>query len=111
MARYNKTPILINDSEYYKSLLKTRDTKRIQQYATPILENPTVEQRAAIAKTTHIWKYGDRFYKLAHQYYGDERFWWVIAWYNATPTEAHLKPGNAIRIPINLEQVLGILGV
>jgi len=111
MPRYNKTPILINDSEYYRSLIKSRDVKRIQQYATPVLDNPTVAQRASILKNSHIWKYGDRFYKLAHQYYGDERFWWVIAWYNATPTEAHLKPGDMIRIPVNLEQVLGILGV
>ena len=110
-TRYNKTRKLINDSEYYRSLIKSRDVKRIEQYATPVLNNPTVAQRASLRKTKHIWKYGDRFYKLAHQYYGDERFWWVIAWYNAAPTEAHLKTGTVISIPLNIEKVLGVLGV
>ena len=111
MPRYNKTRKVINKSEYYEFLRKERGVKVIEQYATPILHNPTVLQRMNVLTTTHIWKYGDRFYKLAHQYYGDERFWWVIAWYNGYPTEAHVKTGRSLSIPVNLEDVLNALEV
>ena len=111
MPRYNKTRKVINNSEYYEFLRKERGVKVIEQYPTPMLHNPTVLQRMNVLTITHIWKYGDRFYKLAHQYYGDERFWWVIAWYNGYPTEAHVKTGRSLRIPINLEDVLNALEV
>ena len=111
MPRYNKTRKVINSSEYYRLLRKERGVRAIEHYATPILHNPTVLQRMKLLTTTHIWKYGDRFYKLAHQYYGDERFWWVIAWYNGYPTEAHVKTGKALKIPTNLEEVLKTLRV
>ena len=111
MGRYNKARVLTNASDYYKLLRQERKVKVIRQYATPRLHNPTVAQRAALKTTRHIWSYGDRFYTLADQYYGDARFWWVIAWYNATPTEADLKLGQLIRIPLNIEQTLRVLGV
>jgi nucleoid-associated protein YgaU len=110
MSRYGKTQILINDNEYYRSLVRKRGVNAIKQYATPVLKNPTIEERSQLAKTTHIWKYGDRFYKLSNQYYGDPQYWWIIAWYNSTPTEANISTGTAIRIPLNIEEVLAVLG-
>jgi nucleoid-associated protein YgaU len=109
MPRYNKTRILKNSNEYYKSLIRSRNVKIIRQYATPILYNPTVADRRKVKTTSHIWKYGDRLYKLAHQFYGDERYWWVIAWYNGYPTEAHIDTGRIIYIPLNIEQALKAL--
>ena len=111
MPRYNKTRKVINSNEYYRLLRKERGVRAIEHFATPILHNPTVLQRMNLLTSTHIWKYGDRFYKLASQYYGDERFWWVIAWYNGYPTEAHVKTGRPIRIPVNLEEALKALRV
>ena len=110
MSRYNNARILINGSEYYAPLRKSRKMPAIRQYATPILTNPTVEQRSRLKTTAYIWKYGDRFYNLAHKFYNDSRFWWVIAWYNSYPTEAHLETGNVIYIPLNIEQALRVLG-
>jgi nucleoid-associated protein YgaU len=111
MGRYNKDKILICDSEYYKPLRDKRNTKFIRHYATPRLYHPTLSQRVAITSTTHIWKYGDRFYNLADKYYGDPRYWWVIAWYNHVPTEVNLSNGSTIQIPLNIETVLRALGV
>ena len=110
MSRYSKDRILNNSSEYYEPLRKKRGVKSIEQYATPILYNPGVLDRAMLMSTTHVWTYGDRFYNLAHQFYGDSRYWWVIAWYNAAPTEAHMDPGDLIEIPINIEEALLMLG-
>ena len=53
----------------------------------------------------HIWKTGDRYYKLAAKYYGEPTYWWVIALYNKAPTEAHLQLGDVIDIPVPLETI------
>jgi nucleoid-associated protein YgaU len=112
MGRYQDTKRLINASDYYSFLRKKRnDKKRIIQYATPKLINPGVAARASLMTNAYIWKYGDRFYQMAHQYYGDSRLWWIIAWYNGTPTEADIFPGDQISIPINASKVLEVLGL
>jgi hypothetical protein len=54
----------------------------------------------------HIWKTGDRYYKLAAAYYGRPQLWWVIALYNQKPTEGHLKRGDVIKIPTSLDLLL-----
>ena len=111
MPRYSRTTKIINADEYYAPLRKSRNLRIIPHYATPVLYNPTVRERAAVKSTKHIWKYGDRFYNLAYQYYGDQRFWWVIAWWNGYPTEAHVKTGKIIYIPLNIEGALNALRV
>ena len=59
----------------------------------------------------HTWSLGDRFYKLAYKYYGDSTLWWVIAWYNQTPTEAQVEIGDTLQIPLPLDKILRMLGV
>jgi len=111
MPRYKNTSKLANDTDYYDFLMKKRNIKRVIQYETPILYNPDIIDRTLLKTTPHIWKYGDRYYNLASQYYGSVTYWWVIAWYNGMPTEAHLRPGDVIEIPINIENALKTLGV
>ena len=108
-SRYPKANIVKNDNEYYSSL--RRGNRTISRYGTPVLKNPTDAERASLKTSPHIWKYGDRFYKLADQYYGDVRYWWVIAWYNSIPTEATISNGDVIDIPINIQKALRVLGV
>jgi nucleoid-associated protein YgaU len=48
---------------------------------------------------------------LAHKHYGDANLWWIIAWYNKKPTEAHVKMGDIITIPLPLDKVIRYLGV
>jgi hypothetical protein len=110
-SRYSKTQTLLNRSEYYRFLRQKRDVKQIVQYATPKLAMPTLGARINVPVDTYVWKYGDRLYNMASRYYGDVRYWWVIAWWNAYPTEADLKPGMAITIPLDLEAALQVLGV
>ena len=81
----------------------------IRHYNVVDMVNPTPEQRGKISSVTHIWKYGDRYYNLAAQYYGVSDYWWVIAWWNGRPTEVDVKPGDKITIPLNLEETLIIL--
>jgi nucleoid-associated protein YgaU len=111
MARYSRSRKITNSSDYYEPLRKRHHLKKVVQYATPILKNPGVIDRIGVVTNQHIWKYGNRFYQLADEYYGDVRFWWVIAWYNGYPTEAHVKPGDVLEIPVNIEKALVALGV
>ena len=110
MPRYKYTPILNNNIEFYEFLRKKRNNlKNIVQYDTQIMYNPTIRQRANLVTDTHVWKYGDRFYKLADQYYNEVNYWWVIAWYNGYMTEVDIFPGDVIAIPIDLEAALTAL--
>tara|TARA_R110002020_G_scaffold9035_11_gene36195 strand:- start:7718 stop:8056 length:339 start_codon:yes stop_codon:yes gene_type:complete len=109
MGRYAKYKIFTNKSDYYSFLRKERGVKKIRQYETPIMYHPTVSERAALKTTKHVWKYGDRFYQLANEYYNDVTFWWVIAWFNGYPTEGAVRTGAMITIPLNLEEALQTL--
>ena len=110
MPRNAKRKIIDNRSEFYRFLREKRGVKTIRHYDTQVLQNPSVAARASLRSTNHIWKYGDRYYNLAYRYYGNSRYWWVIAWYNARPTEANIKIGDSLQIPLNLEEALTVLG-
>tara|TARA_Y100000592_G_scaffold100924_1_gene183768 strand:- start:17599 stop:17931 length:333 start_codon:yes stop_codon:yes gene_type:complete len=109
--RYSKVNKFFNDDEYYSYLLENRDIKTVTHYETPRLRNPTIAERTAIVTQPHIWSYGDRLSNLSFKYYGDVRYWWVIAWYNGVALEGDLINGDLMEIPINLRETLAILGV
>lgn len=111
MARYNSYRILNNSNEYYKKLRQKRNKKNIKHFETPILRHPTIAERSSLETVAHVWTIGDRFYKLAEQYYENPQFWWIIAWYNGMPTEAHIFPGYQITIPLDIEQVINTFGI
>ncbi len=111
MSRYTNTTVINNDSDFYSPLAQKRGLKSIQQMNTVVLKNPQIFERIDLATDTHIWKYGDRFYKLAYTYYDDPQLWWIIAWYNGYPTEANVKIGDILDIPLNLEEIIKVLGV
>ena len=109
--RYINRQVLRNISETYEEVRDERGLNRINHYRTPKLKHISSSQVAKLDRVSHIWKVGDRFYKLAFKHYGNTKYWWVIAWYNKTPTEAHVQLGNLIFIPKPLQTVLRYLGV
>ena len=111
MSRYTNITIANNNSDFYSPLTQKRGVKAIQQMNTVVLKNPEIFERVGLATDTHIWKYGDRFYKLAYTYYNDPQLWWIIAWYNGYPTEANVKIGDVLDIPLNLEEIIRVLEV
>lgn len=108
--RYKGTKIFHNEDEYYEYLRRNRKLKAVDHYATPVIRNPTISDRMSMITTQHIWSYGNRLSNLAFKYYGDVRFWWIIAWYNGVGTEADLKIGDMIDIPIDLNTALSVYG-
>tara|TARA_Y100000310_G_scaffold128970_1_gene128119 strand:+ start:3921 stop:4262 length:342 start_codon:yes stop_codon:yes gene_type:complete len=108
-SRYDDKAPRKNDSDSYQQVFEDRGVKFITQYTTPELTHADYKEIAALNFEYRAWKLGDRFYKLANQYYDDATLWWIIAWYNRTPTEAHVDPGHIIKIPLPLEDVMSIL--
>jgi len=104
--RYVNRITKINNNEFYSEFFEDRGVNYIEQYDTPILQYPTPRQISNLDLTYHLWKVGDRYYKLAHEFYGDSKWWWVIAWFNKKPTESHLSKGQTVIIPRPLEKVL-----
>ena len=108
--RYKNQNVFVNAREAYKRYLKTRGLDKIKQYDTPAFKHPSPEERKNFNRISHVWGTGDRFFKLADEYYSDPTMWWVIALYNQKPTEFHVKLGEVIFVPVPLETVLFYIG-
>ena len=109
--RYNNRTIRRNTNSVYREQLINRGRRFINQFGTARLKYPTPEQMSTINTDSYIWSLGDRYFRLAHQFYDDPRLWWVIAWFNQKPTEAHVKAGDLILVPVDLDQILNIFDV
>lgn len=109
--RYRKRGFAVNNEQSYDRVFKERGVRNITQYTTPTTPRPNDEQMNSIAYYEYAWSAGDRFWKLADQIYGDKNYWYVIARFNEIPTEAHIEPGQIIRIPKNVKLAKKILGV
>ena len=104
--RFTNNPRVGTDNEIYQEFIYNRNIRKLVQYATPVFPELTVDRRQSILYDSYIWKRGDRFYKLAHKYYGDASLWYIIAWFNQSPTENHVNIGDTIMVPVNSERVL-----
>lgn len=110
-TRYSNRRISRNRNRLYKKYFEDRNVKFIRHFRTAKLAYPTPEQIRELSVLTHVWKTGDRYYKLAFDYYGSSKYWWVVAWFNQKPTEAHLKYGDVVFVPTPLDKVLNFLDV
>jgi len=104
--RYNNRSTKRNNSELYEEILEGRDLKQVDHYRTPAFEQLTLANRYSVQNIHHIWSVGDRYWKLAEKHYANPGLWWVIAWYNQKPTDAHVKIGDSIAIPLPLNRAL-----
>jgi nucleoid-associated protein YgaU len=80
----------------------------INQFTTPAFKEIKAEAIVSMKREQIIWGTGDKYWKLAQKFYGDPKYWWVIAWYNQKPTEAHVELGDIIFVPLPLERILTI---
>ena len=108
MPRNINSAILMNNHRLYKRKAEQRGIKFFTHYGTARIRAATPEDISDLTTIPHIWKTGDKYYKLASQYYGDPTYWWVIAWFNQKPTEAHLLLGDPVYIPLPLEEAVSI---
>ena len=106
MSRYKKQSVAINDLFFYKDVLEERGVKRLKQYRVQTLKNRDLKN---IDYFNHIWTDGDQFWKLSNQYFGDPKYWYIIARFNNAPTEAHVSVGDQIKIPLELSIALQVV--
>ena len=109
MSRYIGRKTFFNNDDFYTKLLADRGVVGVRQYSTPILEHPTDRQVASLSTIPHVWKVGDKLFKLAHDHYGDSKMWWVIAWFNKKPAESNYNIGDVLYIPHPIDRVLSYL--
>lgn len=110
ISRYKQTPSVLNDLEEHKEFLEARGKKFIIQHRSIEFKEPIGPEAAAVHQHPHLWKQSDRYWKLADLYYGEARYWWVIAQYNQKPTEAYVSNGDIIIVPQTLQHALRALG-
>ena len=109
-SRYENRRLLRNGNEIYFHIFEERGVNHIVQYATPVLDPITQEDRLRIDKIQKVWTVGDRLYKLAAEHYGDPKLWWIIARFNSKPTDSHFKLGEMIYIPMPVKTMLEYYG-
>jgi len=110
-SRYINRQVILNNSARDRSNVKKRGFNEVEQYVTPVMFHPKDVSLFGIKTVNHTWKRGDHYYKLAHKYYGNPAYWWVIAFFNVTPTENLLSFGDVILIPVNLDVILQAIGI
>tara|TARA_R100000152_G_C6781471_1_gene216033 strand:+ start:3564 stop:3905 length:342 start_codon:yes stop_codon:yes gene_type:complete len=110
-SRYEKRTISLNNTSFYSDLMFKRGTVQIRQFLTGEITYPTVEQIRTLTIKNHHWKTGDHYSKLAHKFYGDATYWWVIAIFNKKPTEASIEYGDRIYIPLPLYKVVEFFNI
>lgn len=110
-TRYNsantKTTSVLN-SDSMKEILDNRGISQATHYATNNIKYPTSDQIRTLNISYHYWSSNDKYWKLAAKYYGDPKYWWVIAWYNKKPIESMINLGDPVAIPMPLDRLLGM---
>ena len=110
MSRYRKRKIATNDTLRNDEIFEKRGVEIIEQYTTPKFKNPSQKILDSITYTEHYYVAGQRMFKLSQQQYGDHQYWYIIARFNNKPTEAHIRDGEVLKIPTNLQQAIEVLG-
>lgn len=53
----------------------------------------------SIDERSHVIRYGEELWMIARKYYGNARYWWVIADVNEIINPIDLTPGDELIIP------------
>ena len=62
-----------------------------------------------ISISKHVLQEGERLDSISGKFYGDGNFWWVIAAASGIGWALQVPPGTLLRIPTNLNEVMGLL--
>ena len=105
MTEWNKYGFIYrNDDELYRDFMNRTGAQAITHYGLVTYGDPAQESfLRQIEITQHLYKVGDSLSKIAFKYYGEARYWWILAWFNSRPTDLHCSVGDTILIPTPLE--------
>ena len=105
-SRYDNRKIISNRDDSIRELLNERGINFAIHYTTPVFAQLTEKQVKKLKLLALVWNQYQKFYKLANEYYGDPKFWWIIAKFNNKPTEFHVNDGDILYIPLPLDTML-----
>ncbi len=105
LDRNEKRDILLNKHELYKKKLKDRGIKSFRHFSKMKMSKVSPEDMGTLTIIDHIFTTGDSLSKLAFKYYGDTRYWWILAVFNEKPIDNLIKIGDTMHIPLPLEEV------
>ena len=92
----------LNKSEK-ESILDIRDVENITIYQNHVFSKRFLDEEIPVNE--HVWKHGDKLYKLAATYYGDKSLFWIIGLFNNKPSDAHYSYGDIVYVPVNYEAI------
>lgn len=111
ISRYKKSNVIKNNDADYKKVFSSRfGPSGLLQTSTNNLTIPTDEQLVNIQYINESWGLGKRLYKFSYQYYGDSKYWWLIALFNKISSESEIQDGQIIKIPVPLDIILNLYG-
>jgi hypothetical protein len=105
---WNKTGLKFSNNDFqYSEFLEKTGVSKIDHYRIISFGSPhSIEFREEITVIAHTMAAGDKLSKVAFEYYGDAKLWWVLAWFNSLPTDASYRIGATIEVPFPLQDVL-----
>ena len=87
----------------YKTIALRTDSEGTRYKATTVYPSVAASEDDIYVIATG----GDRYDILAHQFYGDQSLWWIIAAANNSKKSSfNIEPGKQLRIPANKDQIL-----
>ena len=86
----------------YSSTREKFDKSGVRVYSTTYYPEIPISNNDSFI----VSKEGDRLDNLAHKYYSDNNLWWVIAKANGIKGKSALKPGENLRIPLNIQRII-----
>jgi hypothetical protein len=113
LSRYNKREVVTNISrDYaYSDIFRKRGLVTPMQYTIAEFKQLTQGEIMDLEIEEKLWTLGEKYFKLAHEFYGDPTYWWIIAWFNERPLESDFLPGEVVEIPTPLELILESLNI
>ena len=107
LDKYRTT--IIVDSKLREKIYSRMRVEEVIQTETLRLNDLTEDDlRINFTYVEKVIGQGDKMYKFAHDVYGDADYWWIIAWFNNKPTDAHCKIGEVLYIPLPLNRAISV---
>ena len=86
----------------YSSTKVKRDKSGIRAYKTTYYPDIPIRNEDQFIYP----RFGERLDTLAYKFYGDSTLWWVIAKANGIKGISALRPGENLRIPLNIQKII-----
>jgi len=107
MPKYSDRNTAILNNQLYFDVLESKGVKSLRITRTTDFSELAGKEFGILEE--RVWRYQDSLYKLAFEYYGEYKNWWVIAMLNNKPTDAHYSVGDIVYIPSNPYYIAGLI--